>query len=446
LEIYHLGADEIRRIASQFGQVNTVGTRFGILKLQTQSNQYDLGLPRRENKIGAGHRGFLVETDKDMSPLEAARRRDYTMNSIYLDPLTDETFDPFDGLNDLRSGLLRITDPQTFKEDPTRVLRGMQFCGRFDLVPTSLTVDVCSSMIGEADEIAKEMVWVEWEKWASKSTVPSQGLQFLRDIGWIWLYPELQALVETPQDPTHHPEGNVWEHTLQVVDHLAGQGIVAVLAGLCHDLGKPACTVIDGDSITSQEHEQVGAIIAKRFLRRLNAPRPIIDTVVSLVKNHMLDERNAVTPRAVRRLAVRLGEANIGQLSNLILADRMGRVPYGQSATHCARCGRPLTDPESIARGIGPICLSKWQSRALLNKAKELQCAHNWPRAILMGRHLLEHNWMKPGPEMGKFLRFAYDLQIQGVFDDLDGALAVCRAVFKRDGSSHIKQLWSEYK
>jgi len=445
IEVYGLPATTVAAIAARFGPVNAAGKRFGVLKVHTDVGDIDISLPRTENKIGAGRKGFLVETDKDLTPKQAAMRRDYTMNSAYKDPLTGEVIDPFQGFDDLDAGLLRITNADTFAEDPTRVLRGMQFCGRFDLIPTTHTVDVCGLMYDHYHEIAEEMRWVEWEKWASKSTKPSQGLKFLRDTGWIWHYPALQALIGTRQDPVHHPEGTVWEHTLQVVDQLAGKGAVAVFAGLLHDVGKPQATQIVDGRIQSKGHAEAGLDQAERFLKSIGAPRHITEQVIALVANHMFDDRGPISKRAVRRLSVRLGTANITQLSDLMLADRMGRVPYGHAASHCARCGRQLTDTDSIARGIGPVCLKIWRSEGLLERARELQCEQAQPKPILMGRHLLERNWMKPGPEMGKFLRFAYDLQLDGIFDDLDGALSVCWNVFEHGGSSIIEQLWSKY-
>lgn len=128
-----------------------------------------------------------------MSPLEAASRRDFTINSMMQNVLTGEIIDPFNGIQDLNDHRLSITS-EAFREDPLRVLRGFQFCSRFSLTPDLKTIQTCRLMIDEFDELPIERVWVEWEKWALKAVSPAHGLRFLLSSGWITKFRELNAL------------------------------------------------------------------------------------------------------------------------------------------------------------------------------------------------------------------------------------------------------------
>ena len=122
-------ADRLRRLLETFGRVETVGESFQVYK----SGDIDVSLPRRESKSGRGHRGFDITGDPTMTLDEAARRRDFTINAIAWDPLTDEYLDPCDGRGDIERRLLRVVDPATFGDDSLRVLRAMQFAARFEL-------------------------------------------------------------------------------------------------------------------------------------------------------------------------------------------------------------------------------------------------------------------------------------------------------------------------
>ena len=201
--------------------------------------------------MSAGHKGFEVHFDPDIAPREAASRRDFTINALMFDPRTGEYLDFFGGRKDLEKRLLRHTSA-AFVEDPLRVLRGMQFAARFDLTPAPETVELCRSIVQTFPELAVERVGMEWFKWALMSRRPSAGLRFLQTTGWLRHFPEIEALVGTPQDPEWHPEGDVFTHTCHCCDALAElpgwQGAnettrqVLMFAVLAHDFAKPQTT------------------------------------------------------------------------------------------------------------------------------------------------------------------------------------------------------------
>ncbi len=177
LELYGLEAIEVEKIVREVGNVSDVGKAFGILKISLGNGlDIDISLPRVDSKIGVGHRGFEVKTDPNMSIPEACKRRDFTMNSVAANPLTGELFDPFNGVKDIRNKILRITDPERFRDDPLRVLRGIQFVGRFGLEIDKDTMSILQEMVPCIKELPKERIGEEWKKLLLKSPMPSVSL------------------------------------------------------------------------------------------------------------------------------------------------------------------------------------------------------------------------------------------------------------------------------
>ena len=401
IEVFHLDASTLSRILSRFGRVNEVGVSFGVIKLRTrQGEDLDFTMPRRESKIGRGHRGFQVEVDHTLSVAEAALRRDFTMNAIYRN-LHDQTLlDPHAGIQDLDQRLLRATS-EHFAEDPLRVLRGMQFAARFDATMCSKTIEMCRSISHEYSSLALERIWNEWLKWAIRGKRPSKGLHVLRDCGWIEHYPELAALVNIQQDPVWHPEGDVWNHTLHVCDaaaHIAerdqlsdDERVILMFAALCHDLGKPATTELIDGRWRSPNHASVGVSLSESFLTKIGCPWHFIEAVQPLVAEHLVHVQSEASPRTVRRLSVRLGKASIVQLARLVEADLGGRPPL------------PMTMPESLIR--------------ILKLAESTKVSHSKPDRIVLGRHLIDLGYV-PARWFSTILETCYQSQLDGVFDN----------------------------
>ncbi len=406
IEVFHLDAATLSKILARFGRVNEVGVSFGVIKLRTsKGDDLDFTLPRRESKVGRGHRGFQVEVDHTLSVADAALRRDFTMNAIYRN-LHDETLiDPHGGVRDLEQRVLRATS-EHFAEDPLRVLRGMQFAARFDAAMTCDTIEMCRSLSHEYSSLALERVWNEWLKWATRGKCPSRGLKLLKDCGWIEHYPELAALEGVQQDPTWHPEGDVWIHTLHVCDAAAriaerenlpeDERVILMFAALCHDLGKPATTVLTDGRWRSPSHASVGVPLADSFLTSIGCPRHFIEVVQPLVAEHLVHVQAEASHRTVRRLSVRLGKASIVQLLRLVEADLGGRPPL------------PTTIPESLIR--------------ILKLAELTKVSHTRPDRIILGRHLL-HLGYEPARWFSSVLEKCYQAQLDGVFEGETGGL-----------------------
>ena len=174
-----------------------------------------------------------------------------------------------------------------FAEDPLRVLRAMQFIARFKLQCEKATLELCRSLSSE--HLPRERVGAEWEKLLLQGEEPSRGLRFLRDCGWIDDYPELKALIDCPQDPVWHPEGDVYVHTRIALSLLDSPPLHLALAVLLHDIAKPPTQTWDDEvkRFRFNGHDRVGAKMAEEILRRLRYPNQTIEEVSFMVSRHM---------------------------------------------------------------------------------------------------------------------------------------------------------------
>lgn len=415
IEVYGVTPDQLAATLARFGSTDPVGKSFGVIKLRLGGIDYDFALPRRETKTAAGHRGFAVGVDPHLAPAEALARRDFTLNAMALDPFTGELIDPHGGRADLAAGLLRHTSA-AFVEDPLRVLRAMQFGGRFDLRLAPETAALCREIAGTFAELPVERVWVEWEKWAAQSSRPSAGLRVLAETGWLAHFPEIAALVGTPQDPEWHPEGDVFVHTCHCCDALAALPVWQALAAnarrdlmfavLAHDFGKPSTTRQEEKRgrlrWVSPDHDNAGGPLAETFLARLGSPLDTRPFVRVLVENHFAhlgwSAGGEPAPRFVRRLAHRLAPATIEQLVLVLWADHLGRPPR--------------RDPASEHR-----------IEQLAAAARALALADAAPKPLLLGRHLIAAG-LQPGPRFREILDGAYEAQLDGAFTDEPSARA----------------------
>ncbi|MYH30323.1 MAG: polynucleotide adenylyltransferase [Acidobacteria bacterium] len=411
IEVFDLPADRLQAVLAGLGQVNSVGASFAVFKL----GPLDISLPRTESKAGRGHRGFVVTGDPYLPLEEAARRRDFTVNAIAWDPLRGEHLDPHGGREDLRRRRLRMVDPATFGDDSLRVLRAVQLAARLEFEIDEPTRALCRTIA--LDDLPAERVWGEMEKLLLCARQPSRGFALARDIGVVdRLFPELAALVDCPQEPEWHPEGDVWTHTLLVIDEARRRGVVGLsrprqiavmLGAVCHDFGKPATTAhIDG-RIRSLNHEEMGVPPATAFLDRLNIHTfdgyDVRGQVLGLVAHHLKPGMWRAAPKvgdgAFRRLARKV---DLELLARLARADCEGR------------------------RGDFDCSAMAW----FLDRARSLGVEHEPPAPILMGRHVLALG-VPPGPGVGSILKQVYERQLDGGITTLEEATAAARALLE---------------
>jgi len=407
LEVYGVTAERLRPLLESFGRVETVGESFQVYKL----GDLDISLPRRESTSGRGHRAFDVIGDPTMSIAEAARRRDFTVNAISWDPLTDDYLDPWDGRGDLQRRLLTVVDPSTFADDSLRVLRAMQLAARLEFALDEGTGALCRQI--PLDDLPAERIWGEVEKLLFARR-PSIGFALAMDLGVVSrLWPELQALAGCPQEPEWHPEGDVWVHTLQVIDQARAriddlprpQQLAVMLGAVCHDFGKPVTTAFSDGRIRSIDHEEQGIAPATAFLDRLNVRsidgydvrRQVLGITAQHLKPGMwFKVRDEVGDGAFRRLAAKV---DLELLARLALSDCLGREP-----------------------GHFNCSAMDW----FLDRARSLGVEHRPPEPILLGRHVLALG-LTPGPRVGEILKAIYEQQLDGTIATLEEAVAAAK-------------------
>lgn len=412
LEVFGIPEDRLPALLSRFGQVEPVGQSFPVYKVGT----IDVALPRRESKTGRGHKAFDVQGDPSMSIEDAARRRDFTINAIAWDPLTGEYLDPFGGRRDLEQRILRVVDPRRFGDDSLRVLRGVQFAARFELTLDEVTSEICRQI--PLDDLPADRIWGEIEKVLLVAARPSVGFALARQLSVIErLFPEIHALIGCEQEPEWHPEGDVWIHTLMVIDQarrriddLERGGRVAVMLGaVCHDFGKPATTAFIDGRIRSLSHEEAGVAPAGALLDRLNVHSidgfDVRKQVIGLVAHHLKPGmwhkvRDQVGGGPFRRLAQKV---DLELLARLAKADCLGRT------------------------GSFDCSAMDW----FLERARTLGVEHRPPPPLLLGRHLIALG-LSPGPQIGEILRQVYEKQLDGAVTTTEEAVELAKTIIAR--------------
>ncbi len=398
IEVHGISLESLQAILSQFGPVSLIGKAFGVLRLHTIDA--DWSLPRTDSS----GRHPQVAIDPGMSIADAFKRRDLTINAMGIDLTTFELVDPWGGCHDLQQKILRAPDAKLFIEDPLRLFRVMQFIGRFDFKPDAQLNEICARMSLEG--ISVERIEAEFDKLLLKSARPSLGLRWLKAIGRLQeIFPELAATVGVEQEPEWHPEGDVFEHTMQALDagvplsyDSSQQKLIALYALICHDLGKAVTTrMIDG-RVRSHGHEVDGVPLATALLKRITRRVDLIAAVEKIVRHHMapgLLPANGAKLSAYKRLATKLApEVSMELLTKVAFADSRGRNPVSSL----------------------PLSIDVPLVEQFLRMAQEAHVATQPEAPILQGRDLL--SMMAPGPAMGELLKKAYDIQIdEGIKD-----------------------------
>jgi tRNA nucleotidyltransferase (CCA-adding enzyme) len=424
IEVHHLTQEQLEAALAKHGSVMLIGKKFGVFKIAGM--EADWSLPRKDS-IG---RKPTVAIDPSMTIQEACRRRDLTMNAmaINLNDVVDNhvllsqlknsataepaaavaIIDPYGGLQDMAAKRLRAVDETLFIQDPLRFFRVMQFIGRFGMEPDAALNHLCATMDlhdqATNAPLAQERIHEEMKKLLLKSPSPSYGFRWLVAINRLnEIFPEIHALIGVNQPPQHHPEGDVFEHTMQAIDAAAriktfqsnDEKLMVVMSALCHDLGKPATTDEQGRAIG---HETVGIPITKTLLHRMTNDHALIKAVTKMVRYHLLpfiflDQKSSL--KAYKRLALKLApEVTMRHIGLLSLADNQACNPKGHA----------------------PLEVAYDKLEQFMQKTEQATVTHGPEAPVLLGRHLLDT--VPPGPELGKLLKEAYLIQIdEGITD-----------------------------
>ncbi len=410
IEIHGLACESVKAILDEIGDCITVGASFGVFRLK--GKEIDIALPRSEAGTGrGGHKDFEIFVDPYIGLQKAARRRDFTINALMQDVLTGEISDFFGGQDDIRAGVIRHVDDRGFAEDPLRVLRGCRFAARFGFAIADETADLCRRM--DLSRLSAERITGELENALIKAAAPSLFFEELKRMdGLSFWFPELEALSGIRQDPSFHPEGDVWKHTMKTLDEAsklreeAERPFWFMLSALCHDLGKSVSTKeIDG-TIHAYGHEETGAEAADRLLRRLTNETKLKSYVLNMVRLHMRPNM-LVHQKASDKAFMKLFDLSVCPEDLILLA----------KADHAGSCAGAYDEIESVLR----TKLAEYHRRMALPCVK--------------GEDLVKAG-IAPSPEFSEALRFAHKLQLAGVEkkEALTQTLAYLRQIGDREG------------
>jgi poly(A) polymerase len=317
-----------------------------------------------------------------------ALRRDFTINGLFLDPATDEVLDYVGGRTDLRAKRVRaIGDPRArFAEDYLRMLRAVRFASTLGFRIDPATAEAIRELAPRIRKIAAERVRDELLRLLVESPKPGAGVGLLRDTGLLAeCLPEVAAMEGVEQPPEFHPEGDVWTHTMAMLDLMERPTPELALAVLLHDAGKPATAKVGpaaggGTRIRFDGHDASGAAIAERVLRRLKLPRRIIENVTACVAGHMrFLNVPSMRPSTLRRMMAAPTFATERELHRL----------------DCLSAGR-----EPVALGIIDKARDAWENEKSL------------PRAMIRGGDAMALG-VTSGPDIGRWVRAAYDRQLE---------------------------------
>ena len=399
IEVFGLTLPRLQdALSSKFFRWDEVGEHFSVLKVNVLgfNNPVDLSIPRYEASTGDGHKEFEVMANPDLTFKEAARRRDFTMNSMGYNLITSELLDPYNGKIDIQLGVIRhVSD--AFSEDPLRPLRAARFAARFNFRIDPETLGVMGSMSDMALSLPSERVWMELEKVLLEGKEIHRFFNYLGLTGWLEiLFPEVASLRDVEQDPEWHPEGNVLVHTMYALNYWAANlrtgnkedDLITAIAILCHDFGKVTHTQYDRKPghITSHGHEEAGAEPTRTFLHRLRQYE-LAKEVVPLVENHLAPVFGQNSARALRRLSVKVDRLDL--LANVSRSDQAGRPPK---------------DPRA---GLAKVAVFE-------QKVADLEIPVGGIRPLVGGDYLISLG-LTPGPNFKHILGVAYDAQIEGI-------------------------------
>ncbi len=331
IEVHGITPKVLEKILDTMGTRKEIGKSFGVYTLCHFN--IDIAMPRRETATGRGHRDFRIDIDPFIGTKKAASRRDFTVNAIMQNVVTGEIIDYFGGMKDLKAGVLRHVNDEAFGEDPLRVLRGAQFAARFGFEIAEETYRLCRDT--ELSSLSSERVFDEMKKALLKSPKPSVFFEELRKMEHlsVW-FGETENLIGVPQHTHHHQEGDVWKHTMLVLDEAAKKRDKAekplyfMLSALVHDFGKASCTEFIKGNYHAYGHEVCGLLAVKSFVKRLTGENALMRYVLNMTRLHMKPNAFAADKSSIKATNKLFDEAiSPNDLILLALCDTMGKIP-----------------------------------------------------------------------------------------------------------------------
>lgn len=404
IEIHGITEDALIELLSDMGETASFGRSFGIHTLR--GTGIDIALPRTERSTGQGHRQFDVSVDPFIGTEAASSRRDFTINALMQDVLTGEILDYHGGREDLEKGIIRHISDASFADDPLRVLRAASFASRLGFAIAEETASLCRSI--DISQLSSERIEEELAKALLGSDSPSVFFEELRRMDQLsFWFPELEALIDLPQDPLYHPEGDVWVHTMEVIDRAAifrektKEPLSFMLLCLCHDFGKAVTTEFIKGRYHAYQHEVKGIPVIESFLRRIVKEKSIRRYVTGMVPLHMRPNVAAFSKPSVKSTNRLFYEAaSPGDL------------------VYFAICDKPVLAGEENFTGDSDFL---WERLSVFEATMA--------KPHITGQDLIEAG-ISPGEELGRLLDYALKLRLAGI--DKDQALKQVMGMARR--------------
>ena len=273
-------------IEKLFSKCVPVGKQFGVTIVVFQEHHFEVVTFRREGVYtDRRHPDEVAFT----TPGEDAKRRDFTVNGLFYDPLKCKVIDYVNGKEDIRKKCIRtIGEPEArFEEDRLRLLRAVRFAANLGFTIERKTWAAIKRLRKKIHSVSQERIRDELVKMFTRPHA-GRGLELLSESGLLKeVLPEIETMKGVEQPPEFHPEGDVFIHTKMLMDQLENPSVVLAFGALLHDVGKPATFSDEGGRIHFYNHPSVGADIARQMLARLRFSNREIEDIISCVSNHM---------------------------------------------------------------------------------------------------------------------------------------------------------------
>ena len=377
-------------LTALFPGAELIGAHFGVILW----HGVEIATFRSDGPYLDGRHPQSVQFETD--PARDAARRDFSINGLFYDPQSNQIIDHVNGRQDLANKTIRaIGDPnRRFAEDHLRLLRAVRFAARFEFEIEPATAHAIRAHSPQIQTVSPERTRDEISRILTEPH-PRRGLELLNELNLLeQILPEVKALQGTRQPPQFHPEGDVWTHTLMMMEGLDKPTITQAWGVLLHDIGKPP-TFTETDRIRFNGHESVGARMATEILHRLKYPNEVIDTVHELVAQHMKFLAVKTMRASTRKRFLR--QPIMPELLELHRLDAVSSNGHLEAYNLC-REELTTTPPEALT-----------------------------PKRLLTGDDLLNLGIPK-GPQIGQLLKELEDAQLEGAITTDSEARALIEA------------------
>jgi poly(A) polymerase len=378
------------RVEALFPGSVTVGKAFGVVRAKAHGFEYEVATFREDRGYRDGRRPDRVVFADAAAD---AARRDFTINALFCDPLKGEVHDHVGGCADLEARIVRAVGdpPARFREDHLRLLRAARFTATLAFTLDPATAAAVRAHAGLVADVSAERVRDELTRLLTEAPQAGDALKLLDDLGLLVVtLPEVAAMKGQVQPPEYHPEGDVFEHTVQMLNAMTRPDARLAWAVLLHDVGKPPAAVLADGRWRFENHAGLGAELTRRILGRLRFSNDDIEAVAFMVGNHM----------------------------------RFVDVPNMRRATLRRLVGAPTFPTELELHRLDCVVshgdLDNY--RRLVAFQAELAAEVPLPPPWVRGQDVMALG-IPEGPGVGRWLRRAYEVQLEGTYADRDALL-----------------------